>query len=209
MAANERIRIHSSLVLDIDQLLKGTDRKRNIRLKGASVFDGATVSVQVVLNGFDRYIEVTYERGQSNFDYLIMIEGVFSNLGFKKGENFYLICPISGKRCKKLYLAYDSCHFKHRSTYGKGLRYPCQYLSKNDRKDQRLVQLEFTIDLLKVSLKRTRYGGKMTRLRKRYRKWDKRLRILHSNRSYEILLQLIKRPPKLKIPKWEYTPETY
>lgn len=69
-----------------------------------------------------------YTKQEQYFKYDVFLERVPSNLG--KGEVFYFICPITKKRCRKLYLIGD--YFAHREAY-KNIYYEKQTYSKRMR----------------------------------------------------------------------------
>ena len=70
----------------------------------------------------------TIKEKKESFNYKVRIVSVPSNLG--KGNNYYFTCPISGKRCKILYMAYGSNYFKCRNAYQNRIYYLCQLSSR-------------------------------------------------------------------------------
>jgi hypothetical protein len=73
-------------------------------------------------------IILDYTKSEQHFKYSIDLERVQSNLG--KGTIFYFICPLTKKRCRKLYLIGD--HFAHRTAY-QNIYYEKQTYSKRSR----------------------------------------------------------------------------
>lgn len=69
-----------------------------------------------------------YKCNEILIKYEVQLVSVPSNLG--KGLVWYFICPITGKRCRKLYLA--NTYFQHRSAFS-GAMYQKQTCSKKDR----------------------------------------------------------------------------
>jgi hypothetical protein len=64
-----------------------------------------TASISIKVNTIDAspYIELDYKCNQSPLNYRVQLVSIPSNLG--KGIVWFFICPSTGKRCKKLYLA--------------------------------------------------------------------------------------------------------
>ncbi len=69
-----------------------------------------------------------YKCNETSIRYEVQLISVPSNLG--KGLVWYFICPITGKRCRKLHLA--NTYFQHRSAFS-GAMYQKQTCSKKDR----------------------------------------------------------------------------
>lgn len=99
----------------------------------------------------EQYLELYYvitKRDGEKIDncYKVYLTKINSNLG--KGEIVYFLCPQTGKKCRILYIAYNSTIFKSRQAYSHRLYYDCQQSSKlniyNDnywRLDQRISQI--------------------------------------------------------------------
>jgi hypothetical protein len=114
----------------------------------------------------DLFIRVIYIATDNNgekkkYDYNIELEEVESNLG--KGKVLYMICPVSGKRCRILYLAYNSEKFKSRETYQNRLYYRCQKSSKPNRWNTRYFELVDKVEKLDKTLKTCSYLNNKTK----------------------------------------------
>lgn len=106
------------------------------------------------------YLELDYKANGTPINYRVQLVTIPSNLGF--GQIWYFLCPVTGKRCRKLYLATN--YFYHR-TACRGM-YDTQVQSKKSRdfykvfgyfrNDQLYKQLH------KKNFKRT-YAGRPTR----------------------------------------------
>jgi hypothetical protein len=122
----------------------------------------------------DAYLRLTYffEDTDKHFDYKIPLVTVPSNLG--KGYRYYFRCPVTGKRCLKLYRPPWDDYFLHRAAYP-GLLYESQTLSKAYRSGLwAMVDAVFNEDkLYRELLERPKYAklyyrGKPTPRMKRY-----------------------------------------
>lgn len=78
---------------------------------------GNKIKIETCYSESSKYIRLMYHRAseERDYDYKIQLTTVPSNLG--KGEILYFICPVSGKRCKVLYRAYDCNIWKSREAY--------------------------------------------------------------------------------------------
>jgi hypothetical protein len=91
--------------------------------------NGNSVAYTCDLKSNNRYLKLNYSIRDSGtpykkIDYVIKICSMPSNLG--KGDLLYFICPITNKKCRILYLAYDSLKFFSRYAYSKPIYYPSQ-----------------------------------------------------------------------------------
>ncbi len=88
----------------------------------------SSISIKVVYNEFESYIELDYKCNGEPINYKVNIESTPSNLG--KGVIQYFVCPRTGKYCRKLYL--HNSYFLHREAFN-GLFYQNQIESKKNR----------------------------------------------------------------------------
>jgi hypothetical protein len=114
----------------------------------------------------DLWVRVVYIINDKNgeekqYDYKIELVEVESNLG--KGKVLYMICPVSGKRCRVLYLAYNSERFKSREAYQNRLYYRCQKVSKTERWNTRYFELVDKVEKLDKTLKTSSYLNNKTK----------------------------------------------
>ena len=107
------------------------------------------------------YIELSYNHNGNPKNYKISLVSIPSNLGI--GKIHYFRCPVTKKRCRKLYLV--NGYFLHREAF-KGM-YKKQTDSKSWRKMRKELDSHFEIDDLYEQIYskhfRTHYAGKPTR----------------------------------------------
>lgn len=105
---------------------------------------------------------------KTSIEYKVQIEFIPSNLG--KGYLLYFICPVSFKRCRILYRAYGSLHFKAREAYQYRLYYKAQTSSKKyallDRYDTVRTKVETIRDCKRRN--QTTFKGKPTKRSLKY-----------------------------------------
>lgn len=115
----------------------------------------------------EKYLQFIYQCSNSredwtkDFSYKVELTSIKSNLG--KGEVLYLVCPLSGKRCRILYLDYNDLKFKSREAYSKRLYYNCQWQSKYDNWLTRYHDTKKQIEALEKQSYRKTYNNKPTR----------------------------------------------
>ena len=112
----------------------------------------------------------------------MQLVSVPSNLG--KGVIWYFVCPHTGKRCRKLYLA--DTYFYHREAF-KGCMYEKQTQSKKSRYLDKTIGAYFKSDqlyeqLYKKNFKK-QYAGKPT---KKYLKLTQQIQKAESVSYHEI-----------------------
>ena len=112
------------------------------------------------------YLELDYKCNQIPINYRVPLIAIPSNLG--KGVVWFFVCPYTGKRCRKLYLA--DTYFYHRLAVTGGL-YETQTKSKKSRYFDQTIGVYFKVDQLYDQLYqkhfKNKYAGKPT---KRYLK---------------------------------------
>lgn len=129
----------------------------------------------------EQFIKLSYTNSdywtneKTEHDYKIQIALVPSNLG--KGYVPYLVCPVSGLRCRILYKAYGSEIWKARKAYKKTIFYESQTSSKYSRYNDEYWRLEKEIKRLRNQKRwQTHYKRKETRRYKRYKRLLQRQR---------------------------------
>ena len=80
-----------------------------------------------------------------------------------QGELLYFICPRSGKRCRKIYRAYHSRGFYHRTAFSYRLYYPVQASSWMKRPDRQLQAVERRLDKLLAMRSTATYQDRPTK----------------------------------------------
>lgn len=135
--------------------------------------NGSSSRIESVFTEEGKYIRLIYQIKKESGEiipknYQIRLESIPSNLG--KGEVYYFICPISGKRSRILYRCYGSQIFKSRNAYRNRIYYPSQIVSKNYYHSERKFSLESQISKLQSQIRKSHYQGNETRLMQRIRK---------------------------------------
>ena len=121
-----------------------------------------SISIKVCTYSESPYLEFDYKCNKAPINYRAKLVSAPSNLG--KGVVWYFICPKTGKRCRKLYLA--DTFFYHRSAFN-GCMYEKQTQSKKSRYLDKTLGEYFRTDqlfeqLYKKNFKKT-YAGKPTK----------------------------------------------
>jgi len=157
------------LRIELTYLLKTGIIKKGYEIHtGLSWTSGARITIETNYNTqAGNYIRLIYtktenEGHKTNHDYKIYLEEIPSNLG--KGQVLYFLCPVSGKRCRVLYMCYGSQIFKSRAAYQNRIYYDCQTSSKMDHANSRYWSLEKRIEnLQKNRREQFTYKGKPTK----------------------------------------------
>jgi hypothetical protein len=121
-----------------------------------------SISIRVCTHSENLFLELDYKCNQVPIKYKVQLVSVPSNLG--KGVIWYFVCPRTGKRCLKLYLA--DTYFYHREAF-KGCMYEKQTQSKKSRYLDKMLGAYFKTDqlyeqLYKKNFKK-QYAGKPTK----------------------------------------------
>lgn len=119
-----------------------------------------TIIVSTLPEG--KYLELDYKCDGKPINYKVQLVSAPSNLG--KGLVWYFVCPLTGKRCRKLHLV--DTYFYHRSAF-KDCVYEKQIQSKKSRHLDKVMGLYFQSDelfeqLYKKHFKK-KYAGKPTK----------------------------------------------
>jgi hypothetical protein len=146
-----------------------------------------SISIRVNTQPESRYLELDYKCNEAPINYRVQLISAPSNLG--KGVVWYFVCPRTGKRCRKLYLAEG--YFYHRSAF-RGCMYEKQTQSKRTRQLDKTLGAYFRTDqlfeqLYKKHLKK-QYAGKPT---KKYLKLTQQIQRAESIPYHEIERALI------------------
>jgi len=141
-----------------------------------------SISIEVYTHYENSFIEFDYKYNQQPIKYRVQLVSALSNLG--KGLVWYFICPRTGKRCRKLYLA--DTYFYHRSAF-RGCMYEKQTQSKKSRDLDKMLGVYFKSDQLFEQLSKKhfkkQYSGKPT---KKYLKLTKQIQKVESITYHEI-----------------------
>ena len=126
-----------------------------------------TASINITIVQPDNVMRLSYRANDESIKYEIDLECRTSNLGF--GKVWYFICPVTGKRCKKLY---GGKYFLHREAYSDAF-YESQILPKSFRRLSKYFtnqkKREQYYDLLYKDKVREHYAGKPTKSYKRFK----------------------------------------
>lgn len=118
------------------------------------------IDIKVNTVEYNSYLELAYKANGTPINYRVKLVTIPSNLG--KGLIWYFLCPVTGKRCRKLYET--GGYFYHRSAC-RGM-YDKQTQSKKSRDLYKvfgsLGNDQLYRQLYKKNFKRT-YAGKPTR----------------------------------------------
>lgn len=104
------------------------------------------------------YLTLSYTYNNQRFNYDVSLIYVKSNLG--KGEFCFMICPETGRNCRKLYL--HNGKFQSRANI-KGGMYNCQTFSEKTRNLFSAFKRENAFELFYGKYFKTRYNGKETK----------------------------------------------
>ncbi len=131
------------------------------------------------------YLELSYNWQGKSFRYKAKLTALTSNLG--AGKVWYFICPITGRRCRKLY--FKNGYFQYR---GEGY-YEKQIQSKYYRHLEKTYGPALRVDQLYNQLHsrhfRKSYNGKPT---KRYMKLLAQLKIANSVSEGDLMLAMVR-----------------
>ena len=141
-----------------------------------------SISIRVCTHSENLFLEFDYKCNQVPIKYKVQLVSVPSNLG--KGVVWCFVCPSTGKRCRKLYLA--DTYFYHREAF-KGCMYEKQTQSKKSRYLDKMIGAYFQTDqlyeqLYKKNFKK-QYAGKPT---KKYLKLTQQIQKAESVSYHEI-----------------------
>lgn len=138
--------------------------------------NGNSIGIESELSKWKQEIRLKYQNHSyhsgavNDLDYKIQLTSIPSNLG--RGQIYYFICPITGRKARILYKCYGSLYFKSRKAYHGRIYYSSQIASKNNLHNERYFSLEKEIDKLKPHIRKRHYQGKETRLQGRIRKLE-------------------------------------
>jgi hypothetical protein len=141
-----------------------------------------SISIQVNTQSEPPYLLFDYKRNEALINYKVQLVSAPSNLG--KGVVWYFVCPVAGKRCRKLYLG--DTYFYHRSAF-KGCMYEKQTQSKKSRYLDKTLGEYFRSEQLVEQLYKKhfkkQYAGKPT---KKYLKLTQQIQKAESIPIHEI-----------------------
>jgi len=138
--------------------------------------DESSISIETVHNSIETYLRLYYtitsfRTGEkTEMDYKVFIEYKPSNLG--KGNVLYFRCPVSGVRCRILYRAYGSLHFKAKGAFQNRLYYEAQRSSKRYKILDKAATARKKVEKVWDSKRRNQdtFKGKLTKFAVKYEK---------------------------------------
>ena len=141
-----------------------------------------SISIQVKTQGESPFLLLDYKSNETPINYKVQLVSKLSNLG--KGVIWFFVCPHTGKRCRKLYLAGN--YFYHRSAFI-GCMYEKQTQSKKSRYFDKTLGLYFKTDQIFEQIYqkhfKKQYNGKPT---KKYLKLTRQIQKAGSIEPHEI-----------------------
>ncbi len=152
--------------ISISYLTKHGYLKQNQQKYGALYWNlngnsAGNISIRVNTQSISPYLELDYKCNEAPINYRVQLVSAPSNLG--KGVVWYFVCPHTGKRCRKLYLA--DTYFYHRTAF-RGCMYEKQTHSKKSRYLDKTLGVYFRTDQLFEQLYKKhfkkQYAGKPT-----------------------------------------------
>lgn len=157
--------------------------------------DKSSITIKAKYDDYEKYLQLEYthtdyEQKKQNLSYRISLMALPSNLG--RGNVLYMICPVSGRLCRKLFLAYGSQYFKSIKAYNTRIYYTGQLSSKLDRSNERYWHFFSHIESSNKLRSQSHYKGKKTKRKIRDEKLFKQLIELDEKRWYDIPIRLKK-----------------
>lgn len=121
-----------------------------------------TISVRSEISESESII-LSYTYNGIDRQYMIKMEGKQSNLG--KGTHWYFVCPVTKKRCRKLYFV--GGFFLHREVFKNIACYRSQTESKSWREMRKVLEIRCKKNEVESELNskyfKTFYNGKFTK----------------------------------------------
>lgn len=140
------------------------------------------------------YLELDYSGSEGQVSDRIGLEGVTSNLG--RGIVWFFVCPVSGKRCRKLYFL--NGRFRSRHAFPSAM-YRSQVEPRSERGFRRLLTLHGTLKTPKIVWDdhdpmhfRRYYRGKPTKRYQAYLERGSKLEALLRERPLPSLIGMTK-----------------
>lgn len=167
-------------------------RRENGIIKGSELSivsswsNGNTIGAITRYTDFEISITFKYNFNGTPVNYKVDIVEVKSNLG--NGVNLYFVCPVSGNRCKSLYLCYGSEIFKSMKAYKNRIYYRSQINSKSYKALGEYFDCERKIERFYSKKKIVKsYKGKLTKSYLRFKQLEQRAYYLDRIREQELI----------------------
>ena len=149
---------------------------------------GSSIGVKLLKESGNYWAKLSYQKTiggeKRDYNYRVPIVSLPSNLG--KGELYYFLCPVSGRRCKVLYMGYGSEYFKCREAYRLRIYYASQLSSRLDKHNDTYWRYEKKIKQEKKKHPKTHYRGKQTEAAFRIMRMEQK-RFYHDQMRWRLL----------------------
>jgi hypothetical protein len=181
-------RIELSYLLESKIIQQGSEVEASLKWT-----DDSTINIKSKWCNEDIYIlldytHTDYEGNKKKLSYRVNITSLPSNLG--KGRVLFMVCPLSGRLCRKLFMAYGSSYFKSIKAYQNRIYYTGQLSSKLDRANDAYWQVFNRLKKDKSQRKQSHYKGIETKRSIRNKKLHERLIVLDYQRWNSMPLKL-------------------
>lgn len=181
-------RIELSYLLKSGIIQKGTAIHTTIKWT-----DDSCISIKANWSDAERYLlleytHTDYEGNKRALSYRVNIIALPSNLG--KGQVLYLVCPLSGRLCRKLFMAYGSQYFKSIKAYQTRIYYTGQLSSKLSRSNDKYWQLFNYLENCPKQRNQSHYKGIETKRNIRTERLYERLNDLELKRWNDIPVRI-------------------
>lgn len=130
---DEVIKINISKLKKWGYLQAGQIKKGSLKWSRNGALTNS-VAIKVNIASVNPYLELDYTCGGLRINYCVPLVSVPSNLGV--GRVWYFLCPVTGKRCRKLYSV--GAEFLHRQAF-RDCMYESQRRSHKERKFFQLI----------------------------------------------------------------------
>lgn len=183
-------RIELNYLLDSNIIQWGRATQATIRWN-----DDSSISIKTKWNDEEMYVQLEYtytdyEGYKRALSYRVNITALPSNLG--KGQVLYMVCPLSGRLCRKLFMAYGSPYFKSIKAYHTRVYYTGQLSSKLSRSNDKYWHLFNRLESLPKQRNQSHYKGVETKRNIRTQKMYERLNELDCQRWNDIPVRVKK-----------------
>jgi hypothetical protein len=155
-----------TMKLELSALIKaGLIKKDGKRSGEISWSNGCRLSIVTHNTTNERFMQLSYAimtgSEKKVMDYKINLDSVPSNLG--NGEILYFQCPVTGERCRILYMTYGSDIFQSRQAYDTRIYYNLQSSAKRWRPNTKYWNLDSRIKELEAMRFTDTYKGQETK----------------------------------------------
>lgn len=162
--------------------------------------DKSSITIKAKYDDYEKYLQLEYthtdyEQKKQNLSYKISLMALPSNLG--RGNVLFMICPISGRLCRKLFMAYGSPYFKSIKAYNARIYYTGQLSSKLNRANDKYWHFYSHIESTNKQRNQSHYKGIKTKRQIKHEQLCKKLEQLDIERWNCLPKSLIKHFPNL------------